>query len=62
MRHTVKISLQICGGGSRFAAQTNFGPPPPRAKLEGIPGARSPNNGRSVCARSIAFYVPLSPL
>ena len=46
--HTFKISLQICEGGLSFAAQTSFGPPPPRApNLQRIPGARSPKNGRS---------------
>jgi len=38
----LKISLQTCEGGLRFAEQTNFGPYPPSGpKLQGIPGAQS---------------------
>ena len=43
---TLKISPRTCEGGLRFAEQTNFATPS-SPKLQGIPGARSPNNGPS---------------
>ena len=43
---TLKISPRTCDGGLRFAEQTNFATPS-SPKLQGIPGARSPNNGPS---------------